>query len=41
MIDHHEHPGDYASITFSDCTKGSTCEMVYELISHLDRDQIG
>ena len=40
MIDHHEHPGDYASITFSDTTKGSTCEMVYELISHLDRDQI-
>ena len=40
MIDHHEHPGDYASITFSDSTKGSTCEMVYELISHLDRDQM-
>jgi phosphoesterase RecJ-like protein len=40
MIDHHEHPGDYASITFSDATKGSTCEMVYELISHLDHDQI-
>ena len=40
MIDHHEHPGDYASITFSDTTKGSTCEMVYELISHLDHDQI-
>ena len=40
MIDHHEHPGDYASITFSDSTKGSTCEMVYELISHLDSDQM-
>ena len=40
MIDHHEHPGDYASITYSDATKGSTCEMVYELISSLDHDQI-
>ena len=40
MIDHHEHPGKYASITYSDATKGSTCEMVYELISRLDHDQI-
>ncbi|MEC9135617.1 MAG: bifunctional oligoribonuclease/PAP phosphatase NrnA [Bacteroidota bacterium] len=40
MIDHHEHPGDYASISYSDTNKGSTCEMIYELISGLDRDQI-
>ena len=40
MIDHHEHPGDYASINYSDTNKGSTCEMIYELISGLDRDQI-
>ena len=40
MIDHHEHPGDYAPITYSDTKKGSTCEMVFELISSLDHDQI-
>ena len=40
MIDHHEHPRDYASITYSDATMGSTCEMVFELISRLDLDQI-
>jgi len=40
MIDHHEHPGDYASITYSDSTIGSTCEMVFELISALDDDKI-
>lgn len=40
MIDHHEHPGDYASITYSDATIGSTCEMVFELISALDHDKI-
>ncbi len=36
MIDHHENPGDYASITYSDSTKGSTCEMIFELINGLD-----
>ena len=40
MIDHHEHPGDYASITYSDSGKGSTCELIFELISSLDHDQI-
>tara|TARA_B100001175_G_C19491676_1_gene632945 strand:- start:524 stop:1537 length:1014 start_codon:yes stop_codon:yes gene_type:complete len=40
MIDHHENPGDYAPITYSDPSKGSTCEMVFELISSLDHDQI-
>jgi|TARA_B100001059_G_scaffold50628_1_gene43845 phosphoesterase RecJ-like protein len=40
MIDHHENPGDYASITYSESSKGSTCEMVFELISSLDHDQI-
>jgi bifunctional oligoribonuclease and PAP phosphatase NrnA len=40
MIDHHKHPGDYAPITYSDTKRGSTCEMVFELISSLDHDQI-
>ena len=40
MIDHHQYPGDYASITYSDTTIGSTCEMVFELIFALDQDKI-
>ena len=40
MIDHHEYPGDYASITYSDSNKGSTCEMIFELIDRLDKEQI-
>lgn len=36
MIDHHQQPGDYADITYSDATMCSTCEMVYHFI-----DQIG
>ena len=40
MIDHHEHPGDYASITYSDSNKGSTCEMIFEVIDRLDKEQI-
>ncbi|PCE64852.1 DHH family phosphoesterase [Sediminicola luteus] len=35
MVDHHEEPKDYAQITFSDPKKGSTCEMVYDLICAL------
>jgi len=40
MIDHHEHPGDYASITYSDSNRGSTCEMTFEVIDRLDNEQI-
>lgn len=32
MIDHHQAPDAYASITFSDTNYGSTCEMVYDFI---------
>jgi len=35
MIDHHQAPADYAHITYSDVTKSSTCEMVYEFINYL------
>jgi bifunctional oligoribonuclease and PAP phosphatase NrnA len=37
MIDHHEAPGSYATITFSDTSYGSTCEMVYDTITTLGK----
>jgi len=39
MIDHHQKPDDYAAYTYSDTTFGSTCEMVYNFISFLDKKQ--
>ena len=36
MIDHHENPVDYATITYSQPEIGSTCELVYTLIEALD-----
>lgn len=35
MIDHHQEPGDYAKITYSDVSMSSTCEMVFNLIEGL------
>jgi len=35
MIDHHQQPDAYAKIQFSDTTKSSTCEMVYDFIDDL------
>jgi phosphoesterase RecJ-like protein len=35
MVDHHQSPHDYASITYSDVTMSSTCEMVYNLIDSM------
>jgi phosphoesterase RecJ-like protein len=32
MIDHHQSPDDYASVTYSDTNFGSTCEMLYHFI---------
>ena len=37
MIDHHQKPDDYAAFTYSDTSFGSTCEMIYNFISFLDR----
>jgi phosphoesterase RecJ-like protein len=37
MIDHHQSPDDYATVTFSDVAFGSTCEMLYHFISFLDK----
>ncbi|MDR7211182.1 bifunctional oligoribonuclease/PAP phosphatase NrnA [Flavobacterium piscis] len=39
MIDHHQKPDDYAAYTYSDTSFGSTCEMVYNFISFLDKKQ--
>jgi bifunctional oligoribonuclease and PAP phosphatase NrnA len=30
MIDHHEKPDTYATVTYSDTSFGSTCEMIYK-----------
>ena len=37
MIDHHQKPDDYAKVTYSDTSIGSTCEMVYNVIGFLDQ----
>jgi len=36
MIDHHQQPSDYATATFSNVEKSSTCEMVYDLIEAMN-----
>ncbi|MDM1495286.1 bifunctional oligoribonuclease/PAP phosphatase NrnA [Myroides odoratimimus] len=35
MIDHHQMPGDYATLTFSNPEFGSTCELLYTIIQAL------
>ncbi len=39
MIDHHQKPDSYATYTYSDTAFGSTCEMIYNFISFLDKKQ--
>jgi nanoRNase/pAp phosphatase (c-di-AMP/oligoRNAs hydrolase) len=39
MIDHHQKPDDYAAFTYSDTSFGSTCEMIYNFISFLDKKE--
>ncbi|MCC9073748.1 bifunctional oligoribonuclease/PAP phosphatase NrnA [Flavobacterium sp. F-65] len=39
MIDHHQRPDDYAAYMYSDTSFGSTCEMVYNFISFLDKKE--
>ena len=36
MIDHHQSPDDYATVTYSDVLMSSTSQMVYHLIEALD-----
>lgn len=40
MIDHHEMPADYALYRFSDTSYASTCEMVYQFIQYLGKDNL-
>ena len=40
MIDHHEAPQDYAALMYSDSALGSTCEMIYNVLSELDEKAI-
>ncbi len=35
MIDHHQEPGDYAHIVYSDTSMCSTCQMVYHFIQKI------
>jgi bifunctional oligoribonuclease and PAP phosphatase NrnA len=39
MVDHHQKPDDYATYTYSDVAFGSTCEMIYNFISFLDKKE--
>ncbi len=40
MIDHHQSPDRYANFTYSDTNFGSTCEMVYNFISFLNKKEL-
>lgn len=37
MIDHHQSPDAYATVTYSDVAFGSTCEMLYNFIGFLGK----
>lgn len=37
MIDHHQSPDDYATVTYSNVAFGSTCEMIYNFITFLGK----
>ncbi len=39
MIDHHQQPADYATVTYSDTSMSSTCEMVYHFIAALGDEE--
>jgi nanoRNase/pAp phosphatase (c-di-AMP/oligoRNAs hydrolase) len=39
MIDHHQKPDDYAAVTYSDTSFGSTCEMLYNFILFLGKKE--
>ncbi len=41
MIDHHQQPEDYAFVTYSDPSKASTCELIYDFFEKMgDLDKI-
>lgn len=39
MIDHHQKPDEYAAVTYSDTSFGSTCEMLYNFILFLGKKE--
>ncbi|MBL7951542.1 MAG: DHH family phosphoesterase [Flavobacteriales bacterium] len=39
LIDHHQQPGDFAAVIFSDITASSTCQMVYDIALGLGLDE--
>lgn len=39
MIDHHQKPDEYAAVTYSDTSFGSTCEMIYNFILFLGKKE--
>ncbi len=36
MIDHHQQPQDFATVTFSDTAMSSTCELLYHILAGLN-----
>ena len=40
MIDHHQKPDGFATYTYSDTSFGSTCEMIYNFISFLNKKEL-
>jgi bifunctional oligoribonuclease and PAP phosphatase NrnA len=40
MVDHHQKPDTYAAITYSETAIGSTCEMIYNFISFLNKKEL-
>lgn len=40
MIDHHQKPHDYAAYMYSDTRFGSTCEMLYNFIKFLGKEDL-
>ncbi|MFN6380594.1 MAG: DHH family phosphoesterase [Flavobacteriales bacterium] len=36
LIDHHQQPGDFAKVTYSDTSACSTCEMIYRFVRTCD-----
>ncbi|GEQ86075.1 exopolyphosphatase [Patiriisocius marinistellae] len=40
MIDHHQQPDAYATVTYSDPSIGSTCEMVHHFIEGLGKTKL-
>jgi phosphoesterase RecJ-like protein len=39
LIDHHLHPTDFADLTLSDPQASSTCELVYEVVSEVMKQE--